>query len=158
RARELMETHSISGIPVIDKGKVAGILTRRDLRFQESGTARVADVMTRNLVTAPPGTTLEQAKRVLHQRKVEKLLIVDGEGRLAGLITMKDIKQLDEYPSACRDARGRLRVAAAVGVNDEERGAAIVKAGVDVLVVDTAHGHSANVIKSVQSLKERFDI
>jgi len=158
RARELMETHSISGIPVVEGGRVVGILTRRDLRFQEAAGSRVNDVMTRTLITATPGTTLEQAKRILHQRKVEKLLLVDEGGRLQGLITMKDIKHLDEYPSACRDARGRLRVAAAVGVFDEERGAALVKAGADVLVVDTAHGHSANVMKSVRQLKDRFDI
>jgi IMP dehydrogenase len=158
RARELMETHSISGIPIVDGARVVGILTRRDLRFQEAAGSRVNDVMTRTPITAPPGTTLEQAKKILHQRKVEKLLLVDGEGRLQGLITMKDIKQLDEYPNACRDARGRLRVAAAVGVFDEERGAALVRAGADVLVVDTAHGHSANVLKTVRALKERFDI
>jgi IMP dehydrogenase len=157
-ARELMERHEISGIPVIEGGRVTGILTRRDLRFVESGATKVADVMTRRLVTAAPGTTLEQAKKILHQAKVEKLLLVEGEGRLAGLITMKDIKQLDEYPDACRDARGRLRVAAAVGVLDDERCDALVKAGADVLVVDTAHGHSRNVIQSVQRLKQRHDI
>src|SRR5262245_7638406 len=158
RARELMETHSISGIPVVEGTRVIGILTRRDLRFQEAAGSKVADVMTRTPITAPPGTTLEQAKKILHQRKVEKLLLVDTEGRLQGLITMKDIKQLDEYPNACRDTRGRLRVAAAVGVFDEERSAALVKAGADVLVVDTAHGHSANVMKTVQLLKAKFDI
>jgi IMP dehydrogenase len=158
RARELMETHEISGIPVIESGKVAGILTRRDLRFVESGATKVADVMTRRLITAAPGTTLEQAKKILHQAKVEKLLLVDGDGRLAGLITMKDIKHLDEYPNACRDGRGRLRVGAAVGVFDDERCDALVKAGADVLVVDTAHGHSLNVIQSVQRLKQRHDI
>ncbi len=158
RARELMETHSISGVPVVDGGRVVGILTRRDLRFQEAAGSKVSDVMTRTPITAPPGTTLEQAKRILHQRKVEKLLLVDGEGRLQGLITMKDIKQLDEYPNACRDSRGRLRVAAAIGVFDEERAAALVRAGADVLVVDTAHGHSANVLKTVALLKGKFDI
>jgi IMP dehydrogenase len=158
RARELMEAHSISGVPVVDHGKVIGILTRRDLRFQENAGSKVADVMTRTPITAPPGTTLEQAKKILHQRKVEKLLLVDGEGRLQGLITMKDIKHLDEYPNACRDTRGRLRVAAAVGVFDEERSAALVKAGADVLVVDTAHGHSQNVMKTVAQLKSKFDI
>jgi IMP dehydrogenase len=158
RARELMEKHEISGIPVVEGGKVAGILTRRDLRFVESGATKVADVMTRRLVTAAPGTTLEQAKKILHQAKVEKLLLVDGDGRLAGLITMKDIKHLDEYPNACRDGRGRLRVGAAVGVHDDERYDALVKAGADVLVVDTAHGHSLNVIQSVQRLKQRHDI
>jgi IMP dehydrogenase len=155
-ARELMETHSISGVPIVESSRVVGILTRRDLRFQEAGGAKVRDVMTKSLVTAPPGTTLEQAKKILHQRKVEKLLLVDGENRLAGLITMKDIKHLDEYPNACRDGRGRLRVAAAVGVFDEERSAALVEADVDVLVVDTAHGHSLNVMKTVRMLKDRF--
>jgi IMP dehydrogenase len=157
-ARELMEKHEISGIPVIEGGKVTGILTRRDLRFVESGATKVTDVMTRRLVTAAPGTTLEQAKKILHQAKVEKLLLVDGDGRLAGLITMKDIKQLDEYPNACRDERGRLRVGAAVGVFDDERAELLVKAGADVLVVDTAHGHSLNVIQTVQKLKQRRDI
>jgi IMP dehydrogenase len=156
RARELMEAHSISGIPIVEAGKVIGILTRRDLRFQEAIGSKVRDVMTRTPITAPPGTTLEQAKKILHQRKVEKLLLVDGENRLQGLITMKDIKHLDEYPNACRDGRGRLRVAAAVGVFDEERSAALVEADVDVLVVDTAHGHSLNVMKTVRMLKERF--
>jgi IMP dehydrogenase len=158
KARELMETHSISGIPIVEAGKVVGILTRRDLRFQEQPGSKVGDVMTRKPITAPPGTTLDQAKRILHQNKVEKLLLVDGEGRLQGLITMKDIKQLDEYPDACRDTRGRLRVAGAVGVFDEERAAALVEAGVDVLVVDTAHGHSQNVTRSVRALKDRFDV
>ena len=159
KARELMETHSISGIPIVEAGcKVIGILTRRDLRFQEAAGSKVADVMTRRPITAPPGTTLPQARTILHQNKVEKLLLVDGDGRLRGLITMKDIKNLDEFPNACRDSRGRLRVAAAVGVFDDERAAKLVEAGVDVLVVDTAHGHSLNVMKSVRAIKERHDI
>jgi IMP dehydrogenase len=158
QARQMMEQNSISGIPILEGQRVVGILTRRDLRFQETGESHVADVMTRSVVTAPPETTLEEAKHILHQRKVEKLLLVDGDAALAGLITMKDIKHLDEYPLACRDARGRLRVGAAVGVHDEERAAALVEAGVDVLVVDTAHGHSKNVIASVRELKGHFDI
>ncbi len=159
KARELMETHSISGIPILSgAGKIVGIITRRDLRFLEATDSKVSEVMTKNPVTAPKGTTLEEAKRILHQHKIEKLLLVDDHGQLAGLITMKDIYQLDEYPSACRDGRGRLRVGAAVGVHDEERASAMVEIGVDVLVVDTAHGHSRNVIDSVRSYKKKLDI
>ena len=157
-ARAMMEENSISGIPILEGKRVVGILTRRDLRFQESKESHVAEVMTRDLVTAPPATTLEQAKQTLHQRKVEKLLLVDEAGELAGLITMKDIKNLDEYPNACLDARGRLRVGAAIGVLDEERARALVEGGADVLVVDTAHGHSSNVMQSVRDLKAAFDI
>lgn len=157
-AWQIMEEHHISGLPIIEGERVVGILTNRDLRFQRSPEIRVSEVMTRDLITAPPGTTLEQAKDILHRNKIEKLLLVDGEMRLKGLITMKDIKGLVEFPDAARDPRGRLRVGAAVGVNDDERAAELVQAGVDLLVVDTAHGHSRNVIEAVRRLKRAHDI
>ncbi len=157
-ARTIMTRQNISGLPIIDKGRVVGILTNRDLRFHRTDTTRVADVMTTRLVTAPPDTTLEQAKDTLHRNKIEKLLLVDREGRLAGLITMRDINQITRWPDACRDSRGRLRVGAAVGVHDLLRVEALVAADVDVIVVDTAHGHSLNVIETVKAIKRRFDI
>ena len=157
-ARVKMEEHGISGIPILRDGKVVGIITRRDLRFQDSPEDPVESVMTRELVISHPQTTLDEARQILHHRKVEKLLLVEEDGSLAGLITMKDIKNLDEYPLACRDERGRLRVAAAVGVHDSERAAALVAAGADVLVVDTAHGHSQNVVDTVRVLKQAHEI
>ncbi|MFO0984119.1 MAG: IMP dehydrogenase [Planctomycetota bacterium] len=149
RAKEIMLAQNISGLPILRGRKVVGILTRRDLRFQESLQTKVEEVMSRTLVTAPPGTTLQEARVLLSRNKVEKLLLVEPDGTLAGLITMKDINGLDEYPNACRDQRGRLRVGAAVGVHDLERCAALIGAGVDVLVVDTAHGHSTNIVKTL---------
>ena len=155
-AKDLMRNHRISGLPVVDdKLRVLGILTSRDLRFVESRDTRVADVMTKdNLLTAAPGTTLEQARAVLHRRKVEKLILVDQAGVLRGLITIKDIRLNDEFPLAAKDPRGRLVVGAAVGVHDPERVASLVKAGCDVIVVDTAHGHSKNVIETVRAVKK----
>jgi IMP dehydrogenase len=154
RARELMEVHGISGIPIVDGGaRVVGILTRRDLKFVDDDH-RVSEVMTReNLVTAAPDTTLERARRVLHEAKVEKLLLVDRGGVLQGLITIRDLDNLDRYPHANLDVKGRLIVGAAVGVFDDERVAALVKAHVDVIVVDTAHGHSENVLRAVRRYK-----
>jgi IMP dehydrogenase len=158
-ARAIMEQNRISGLPIVEGDTVVGILTSRDCRFQTSNATPVAQVMTsENLVTAPPGTSLDAARDQLHQHKVEKLLIVDERMRLAGLITMKDLKQLKEYPNSLRDARGRLRVGAAIGVNDFERAEGLVEAGVDVLVVDTAHGHSSNVIETVRELKRRLSV
>jgi IMP dehydrogenase len=157
-ARQIMTRQNISGLPIVDAGKVVGILTNRDLRFHRTDGTRVRDVMTTRLVTAPPDTTLEQAKDTLHRNKIEKLLLVDGSGRLAGLITMRDINQITRWPDACRDARGRLRVGAAVGVHDLQRVEALVAADVDVIVVDTAHGHSSNVIETVKAVKRNFDI
>ena len=156
RARDVMTTQQISGIPIVDrKGDLVGILTSRDLRFQKDLSTRIAEVMTKgDLVTGPVGTTLEQAKDVLHRAKVEKLLLVDERGALKGLITIKDINKTMQFPRANRDSRGRLRVAAAVGVKDEERARALVGAGVDVLVVDSAHGHSTNVLRLVGWVKE----
>ncbi len=156
KAKDLMQNHKISGLPVVDdKRRVVGILTHRDLRFVDTRDTRVDAVMTRqNLVTAQPGTTLEQARSILQRNKVEKLILVQPDGTLSGLITMKDIRGTEEYPSAARDTRGRLVVGAAVGVHDIERVHALVEAGCDVIVVDTAHGHSKNVIDTVAAIKK----
>jgi IMP dehydrogenase len=166
RAKELMRTHNVSGFPVTEdgstnlrgKGKALGIITRRDLKFVESSNTRVADVMSgpshgKMLVTAPAGTTLAQAEKILNLHKVEKLILVDDAGHLAGLITMKDIDRLSQFPRACRDARGRLRCGAAVGVHHMDRVEALLAAEADVLVVDTAHGHSENVLATVRAIK-----
>ena len=157
-ARQLMARYHVSGFPVteggIAKGKAIGILTRRDLKFVEDDATLVGTVMTKhNLVTAPAGTTLEQAERILNKNKVEKLLLTDPAGNLAGIITMRDIDRLHTYPAACMDARGRLRCGAAVGVDQYERAEALVAADADVLVVDTSHGHSENVLRTVRTLK-----
>jgi IMP dehydrogenase len=159
-AKDLMSANRISGLPVVDDGmRVLGILTNRDLRFVESRNSLVSEVMTsENLVVAPPDTTLDQAREVLQRKKIEKLLLVDDAGRLAGLITIKDINMLEEFPSGARDGRGRLLVGAAVGVKDLERVAGLVAAGCDVVVVDTAHGHSENVINTVEAIKKEFDV
>jgi len=157
-AKATMSVHHISGLPVVEGGRVVGILTSRDLRFQTDLDARVRDVMSKALVTAPPGTTLEQAKEILKHNKVEKLLLVDGGGRLAGMVTIRDIDKLEQYPNASRDARGRLRVGAAVGVGDHARVEALIAAEVDALVVDTAHGHSDGVIDTVRAIKRRHAI
>src|SRR5207253_1890248 len=131
----------------------------RDLRFLADSSQKLSEVMTKdNLVTAPENTTLEAAERILTANKVEKLLLVDDHYRLRGLITIKDIDKLTNFPNACKDRRGRLRVGAAVGVHDYERAESLIRAGVDVLVVDSAHGHSGNVIDTVAELKRRFDI
>src|SRR5262249_27779567 len=135
-ARRLMEEHKVSGVPITVGGYLKGILTRRDLRFLTNNNQHIAEVMTRNnLVTATERTTLEEAERILTENKVEKLLLVDDQYRLKGLITIKDIDKLTNFPNACKDRRGRLRVGAAVGVHDYERAESLIKAGVDVLVV-----------------------
>lgn len=164
-ARQLMRDYNISGLPITEdgkpRGKVVGILTRRDLMFTEAAnTSRtIADVMTsKDLVTGPVDSTLEQAEQVLNKNKVEKLLLVDKDMRLHGLITMRDIVKLQQFPHACRDSRGRLRVGAAVGVHQYDRVRALIEADVDVLVVDTAHGHSNNVIETVRKIKSEYDI
>ncbi|MBI5359856.1 MAG: IMP dehydrogenase [Planctomycetes bacterium] len=159
-AKKIMNDHHISGIPVLDnRKKLVGILTIRDLRFQKDDSKKIADVMTKtNLITAPFGTSLEQAKQILHQAKVEKLLLVDKAFQLKGLITIKDINKLLQYPNACKDGRGRLRVGAAVGVHDYDRVSELVKNDVDVIVVDTAHGHSKNVIETIKEIKKKFGI
>jgi IMP dehydrogenase len=158
-ARRLMEEHKISGVPITVNGYLKGILTRRDLRFLTDNNLRIREVMTsENLITASESTTLEEAERILMRNKVEKLLLVDDKYRLKGLITIKDIDKLSRFPNACKDARGRLRVGAAIGVNDFERAESLLSAGVDVLVVDSAHGHSSNVVYTVREIKRRFAI
>ncbi len=158
-ARRIMEQHKISGVPITVNGYLKGILTRRDLRFLTDNNQRLAEVMTReNLVTAPETTTLATAERILTENKVEKLLLVDDHYRLKGLITIKDIDKLANFPNACKDARGRLRVGGAIGVYDFERADSLLRAGVDVLVVDSAHGHSRNVVETVKQLKRRHEI
>jgi IMP dehydrogenase len=161
-ALELMERYRISGVPIIDdEGVLVGILTNRDLRFETDTSQPVSALMTsRNLVTAPVGTTLEEAEAILHRNKIEKLPVVDHEGRLKGLITVKDISKRVKYPDATKDDQGRLRVGAAVGVGPDalERAAALVDAEVDVLVVDTAHGHSHGVLEVVRKLRSGHDI
>jgi IMP dehydrogenase len=158
-ARRIMEQHKISGVPITVNGNLKGILTRRDLRFLTDNNQRLSEVMTRdNLVTAPENTTLEAAERILTENKVEKLLLVDDNFKLKGLITIRDIDKLTNFPNACKDGRGRLRVGAAVGVFDFERAESLIRAGVDVLVVDSAHGHSGNVVKTVKEIKRSFAI
>jgi IMP dehydrogenase len=160
RARELMATQNVSGVPIVDQSrKVVGILTKRDCRFETSADTPVSAVMTSGrLVTAPPSTSLDEARTLLYKHKIEKLIIVDGQGRLAGLITMKDLDNLEAYPHSSVDANGRLRAAAGIGVHDYDRAAGLVEAGVDVLVVDTAHGHSTNVMETVRALKKRHAV
>ncbi len=159
-AREVMEQHNVSGVPITDAhGRLEGILTRRDLRFLESNDLPVADVMTRdNLVTATGMVTLEQAEKILTAKKVEKLLLVDETFTLTGLITIKDIDMMKRYPHACKDRQGRLRVGAAVGVFDLERCESLLSKDVDVLIVDSAHGHSTNVMETVKEIKRQWDI
>ncbi len=158
-AKELMAEHNVSGVPILEGEKLVGILTRRDLRFQQDLDQCVSVVMTsENLVTAPIGTTLQAANAILQQNKVEKLLLIDEEYRLRGLVTIKDIDKLVRYPHASRDSRGRLRVGAAVGVDDYERVQGLIEAGVDVLVIDTAHGHTEGVMRTVREVKSRFEI
>ena len=157
-AYELMEKHHISGIPVLDDRKVVGIVTRRDLKWHRADDTPIAEVMTKTLVTAPASISLVKAKELLYRAKVEKLILVDSKGHLVGLITIKDLERQEEYPQACKDARGRLRVGAATGVGDLARVDALVKAGVDVIVVDSAHAHSKNVIETVKIIKKRHDI
>ncbi len=161
-ALELMATYHISGVPITDEeGILVGILTNRDLRFAPDSSQPVSTLMTsRDLVTAPAGTTLAEAEAILHRHKIEKLPVVDAEGRLRGLITVKDIQKRIEFPKSTKDSRGRLRVGAAVGVGPDawERAGALVAAGVDVLVVDTAHGHSAAVPEMVQRVKSGWDV
>jgi IMP dehydrogenase len=157
-ALELMARYKVSGVPITDDdGVLVGILTNRDLRFEDDVEQPVSALMTsRNLVTAPVGTTLAEAEEILHRNKIEKLPVVDADGRLRGLITVKDIQKRIEYPDATKDESGRLRAGAAVGVGPDavERAQALVAAGVDVLVVDTAHGHSAGVLEMVKRIKD----
>jgi IMP dehydrogenase len=167
RAKELMRAHNLSGFPITEdggsnprgKGKVLGILTRRDLKFVEEPSTPVSEVMTKEgLITAPAATTLEQAEGILNKNKIEKLILVDAQYRLTGLITMRDIERMSRYPKACTDSRGRLRCGAAVGVDQYARVEALIAAEVDVIVVDTAHGHSENVLRTVREVKKRYSI
>jgi IMP dehydrogenase len=156
---EIMSKYRISGVPVVKNGKLVGIITNRDLRFETNLDQTVEAVMTKdNLATARPGITLEESKAILHERRIEKLLVVDDEGKLLGLITIKDIEKIKKYPYACKDELGRLRVGAALGVGAdmEERVERLISANVDVVVVDTAHGHSEGVIQAVKTLKRKF--
>lgn len=159
-ALEMMAKYKISGVPVTDpQGKAVGILTNRDVRFEDDRNRRVEELMTRdNLVTVPSGTTMDQAAEMLQRHKIEKLLVVDDQGYLKGLITVKDIQKAIDYPNASKDDLGRLRVGAAIGVGpeSEERAAALVQAGVDVIVVDTAHGHSESVMETAGVIKKKF--
>jgi len=162
-AIRLMQEQNISGVPITadgtSTGRVVGILTRRDLKFLADKSLPILDVMVKDrLVTANSDTTLEQAQAILYREKVEKLLLVDDHQKLTGLITMRDIDKFEQFPNACRDTRGRLRVGAAVGVHQLDRVAALIKAEADVIVVDTAHGHSKNVIDTVRAIKTRWDI
>ena len=159
-ALDLMRDFRVSGLPVVDGDRLVGILTNRDVRFVEDANAvRVADVMTsERLITVPLGTSLDEAKRHLHEHRIEKLLVVDGDKRLRGLITMKDIDKVQKYPNACKDSNGRLRVGAAIGIgkDSEARAAQLLEAGADVLVLDSAHGHSVNVLNAIRSVKASF--
>ncbi|MCB1155517.1 IMP dehydrogenase, partial [bacterium] len=158
-ALEIMERYSISGLPVVDGDRPVGILTNRDLRFLDDTSKPVAELMTsKNLVTVKPGTTMEEAKIKLHENRIEKLLVVDDNGHLAGLITIKDIEKSERYPDAAKDDHGRYRVGAAVGVTDEskDRVRALMEKDVDVLCVDTAHGHSQRVIDMVKWIRKTY--
>src|SRR5215469_103755 len=158
-ALEVMRRYKISGVPVTKNGKLVGILTNRDLRFVSRTDIPIADVMTKsNLITVPVGTTLEQSEEILHQHRVEKLLVVNGSYELKGLITVKDIQKKVKYPNASKDTQGRLRVAGAIGATGDflERAAELVRAKVDALAIDSAHGHSSRVLEAVRECKRRF--
>ena len=157
-AIELMRRHHISGLPVVDGERPVGILTNRDVRFEKNLGARVRDLMTRELVTVPEGISPDKAKELLHQHRIEKLVVVDGAGRMKGLITIKDIEKAETHPTAVKDEWGRLRCGAAVGVGDDTLGRvqALIAAGCDVVVVDTAHGHSTRVQATVRMLRSEF--
>jgi len=159
-AEALMSEYKISGVPVVDDNfKLVGIITNRDLRFISDMSVNVKSVMTKApLVTAKEGTTLEEATKILQQHKIEKLPIVDDNNTLKGLITIKDIEKKEQYPDANKDRFGRLRVGGAVGVGQIDRVRALIEAGVDVVVLDSAHGHSKGIIDTVKAIKDRFDI
>ena len=160
RARDVMDQYNISGVPITaEDRRLVGIITRRDLRFLESGETPIAEIMTKSgLVTATGAVSLAEAEKILMANKVEKLLLVDAAGLLTGLITIKDIDMMKRFPNACKDRQGRLRVGGAVGVFDYDRAASLITKGVDVLVVDSAHGHSSNVIETVAAIKKRWEI
>jgi len=160
QARELMDKQKVSGVPIIRAGgRLEGIITRRDLRFLEDQNLCVSEVMTREILVTATGTvTLEEAEKILMEKRVEELLLVDEDFTLTGLITIKDIDMMRRFPNACKDGQGRLRVGAAIGVHDYERAERLIREDVDVLVVDSAHGHSANVIETVRRIKKSWDI
>ncbi len=158
-AMQVMKKHEISGLPITKKGKLLGILTNRDLRFETNLNQNIEDVMTKeNLITAPPGISLEEAKKLLHKNRIEKLLVVNDNYELKGLITIKDIEKAIKYPHSCKDSLGRLRTGAAVGVSEDrdKRIEALVDAGVDVITIDTAHGHSIKVIEALKDVKKQY--
>jgi IMP dehydrogenase len=158
-AMEVMKKYRISGVPITRHGKLVGILTNRDLRFEKRLDEKISTVMTKDhLITVPVGTTLEASKEILHKNRIEKLLVVDDHNNLKGLITIKDIEKMRKYPNSCKDPLGRLRVGAAIGPGKdrEERTEALIKAGVDLLVIDTAHGHSKDVLEAVRDTKKNF--
>ncbi len=157
---QLMKDYRISGVPVTKGDKLVGIVTNRDLRFETDLNKTVSDVMTKDtLITVSEGISLEDSKMLLHEHRIEKLLVVDDAGRLTGMITIKDIEKIKKYPNACKDSMGRLRVGAAIGVGDEmlERTEKLLQAGADIILIDTSHGHSRNVIQAVETLKHTFD-
>lgn len=155
---KLMAEYGVSGLLVEDQGKLAGIITRRDITFEKNAKRRVSDLMTKEVITAKAGTTIEQAKEILHKHRIEKLPLVDAKGRIAGLITSKDILKMDQYPHSAKDRKGRLLVGAAVGVKGDylERTEALLEAGADTIVVDIAHGHSENALNTVHMIKKAF--
>lgn len=158
-ALKAMNRYRISGIPIVEGKKLVGIITNRDLRFAENSSQPIRNLMTKeNLITAPVGTTLDQAKVLLQKHRIEKLLVVDDQGNLKGLITVKDIQKKEKYPHACKDEFGRLRVGAAIGVGEEalRRAEILIERGVDVLVIDTAHAHSEMVLKTVKDFKSKY--
>jgi IMP dehydrogenase len=158
-ALEIMKKYRISGVPITKNGKLVGILTNRDLRFEKRLDEKISTVMTKDrLITVPVGTTLESSKEILHKNRIEKLLVVDEQNNLKGLITIKDIEKMRKYPNSCKDSLGRLRVGAAIGPGKdrEARTEALIKAGVDVLIIDTAHGHTRDVLDAVLDTKENF--
>src|SRR5438046_9963948 len=154
-----MRRYLLSGVPVTEHGKLVGILTNRDLRFETRTDVPISEVMTKeNLITVPVGTTLEQAEEILHRHRVEKLLVVDDQYMLKGLITVKDIQKKLKYPNAAKDPQGRLRVGAAIGATGDylERAEELVKENVDLLAIDSAHGHSSRVLEAVKKVKAKF--
>jgi IMP dehydrogenase len=156
---ELMAKYRISGVPVVKGDHLVGIVTNRDLRFETDMHKKISEVMTKeNLVTVPEGISLEESKKLLHAHRIEKLLVVDGKGRLKGMITIKDIEKIKKYPKACKDSMGRLRVGAAIGVGPDrlERTETLLNAGADVIAIDTSHGHSENVLQTIRELKSTF--
>ncbi len=159
-AKKFMSDFKISGLPVIENNKLAGILTNRDIRFELDDSLKVSERMTsKNLITVPTGTSLDKAKSMLQKHRIEKLLVVDPDGNLSGLITVKDIQKKEDFPNACKDDNGRLRVGAAVGVSDDtlERVDELVNAEVDVVIIDTAHGHSTGVIATINQIKKNYN-